>query len=93
MASLTQADVLTLSSRAFHNSSLGEFAEYVCKYFGYEKVLPMNTGAEAWETGVKLARRWAYDVKKVPKDQAIVVRLYYAHVRLLLRKTIFMDAP
>eukprot|EP00047_Mylnosiga_fluctuans_P001585 m.221005 g.221005 ORF g.221005 m.221005 type:complete len:428 (+) comp10495_c0_seq1:56-1339(+) len=68
-----QADILTLSSRAFHNDALGEFAQYVCQYFGYDKVLPMNTGAEAWETGLKLARRWAYDVKGVQADKAQVI--------------------
>lgn len=68
-----QAEKLTLSSRAFHNDALGEYAEYITKFFGYDKVLPMNTGAEAWDTGVKLSRRWGYDVKKVPENQAKIV--------------------
>jgi len=68
-----QADVMTLSSRAFHNDALGEWSEYICNFFGFEMVLPMNTGAEAWETGVKLSRRWTYDVKKVPHDQAVII--------------------
>lgn len=68
-----QAEKLTLSSRAFHNDALGEYAEFVSKFFGYDKVLPMNTGAEAWDSGVKLARRWGYDVKKVPENQAKIL--------------------
>eukprot|EP00051_Salpingoeca_urceolata_P026478 m.477447 g.477447 ORF g.477447 m.477447 type:complete len:440 (-) comp20846_c0_seq1:61-1380(-) len=72
-AMLEQATTLNLTSRAFYNNVLGDYEEYICKYFGYEKVLPMNTGAEAWETAVKLARRWGYDVKGVPKNEAIVL--------------------
>ena len=68
-----QADTLTLTSRAFYNDMLGEFEEYATKLFGYDKLLPMNTGVEAAETAVKLARRWAYDVKGVPRYQAKVV--------------------
>ena len=68
-----QADTLTLTSRAFYNDVLGEFEEYTTKLFGYDKLLPMNTGVEAAETSVKLARRWAYDVKGVPKYRAKVV--------------------
>ena len=68
-----QADTLTLTSRAFYNDALGEFEEYATKLFGYDKLLPMNTGVEASETAVKLARRWAYDVKGVPRYQAKVV--------------------
>lgn len=68
-----QADLLTLTSRAFYNDVLGEFEEYTTKLFGYDKLLPMNTGVEAAETAVKLARRWAYDVKGVPRYQAKVV--------------------
>ena len=55
---IEQAQRLTLTSRAFHNDVLGEFAEYITRFFGYDKVLPMNTGVEAVETGLKLARRW-----------------------------------
>jgi len=72
-ALLEQAPKLTLTSRAFHNNIYGEFCKFVNEFFGYDKVLPMNTGAEAWETAMKLARRWAYDVKKVPQDQAVCI--------------------
>ncbi len=68
-----QLDTLTLTSRAFYNDALGEFEEYTTKLFGYDKLLPMNSGVEAAETSVKLARRWAYDVKGVPPNQAKVV--------------------
>jgi len=68
-----QAEVVTLTSRAFHNSVLGEYCEFLAKLMKYDKVLPMNTGVEACETAVKLARRWAYDVKKVPENKAKVV--------------------
>ncbi|XP_060068490.1 ornithine aminotransferase, mitochondrial-like [Ylistrum balloti] len=68
-----QADILTLTSRAFYNNVLGEYEEYVHNLFGYDKVLPMNTGVEGGETACKLARRWGYDVKKVPKDQARII--------------------
>lgn len=69
----TQAETLTLTSRAFYNNVLGEFEEYLCKLFKYDKVLPMNTGVEAGETAIKLARKWAYNVKKVPANRAKVV--------------------
>jgi ornithine--oxo-acid transaminase len=68
-----QADKLTLTSRAFYNNVLGEYEEYVCKYFGYEKVLPMNTGAEADETALKLARRWGYMNKGIAENQALII--------------------
>ncbi|XP_028391358.1 ornithine aminotransferase, mitochondrial-like [Dendronephthya gigantea] len=68
-----QVDNLTLTSRAFYNDVLGEYEEYVTKLFGYDKVLPMNTGVEGGETALKLARKWAYKVKGVPKNQAKVV--------------------
>lgn len=68
-----QAESLTLTSRAFHNDQFGPYAEYITKLFGYDKVLPMNSGVEAGETAVKLSRKWAYEVKGVPKDQATVV--------------------
>ena len=68
-----QAQTLTLTSRAFHNDCLGEFSEYVTNYFGYDRVLPMNTGVEGGETAVKLARRWGYDcllyTSPSPRDQ------------------------
>ncbi|RQO30587.1 ornithine--oxo-acid transaminase [Taibaiella sp. KBW10] len=68
-----QAQVLTLTSRAFHSDLLGEYSEYITKLFGYEKVLPMNSGVEAVETAIKLARRWAYVKKGVPQDEALVI--------------------
>jgi len=68
-----QAQKLTLTSRAFYNSVLGEYEHYITSYFGYDKVLPMNTGVEGGETAIKLARRWAYDVKGVPANQAKIV--------------------
>mmetsp|Transcript_828 Transcript_828/g.1738 ORF Transcript_828/g.1738 Transcript_828/m.1738 type:complete len:431 (-) Transcript_828:121-1413(-) len=68
-----QAETLTLTSRAFHNDQLGPFAEYITKLFGYDKVLPMNSGVEAGETAVKLARKWAYEVKGVPQNKATVL--------------------
>lgn len=68
-----QAKKLTLTSRAFYNSVLGEYEKYITSYFGYDKVLPMNTGVEGGETAIKLARRWAYDVKGVPENKAKLV--------------------
>lgn len=68
-----QAAKLTLTSRAFYNSRLGEYEEFITRYFGYEKVLPMNTGAEAVETALKLCRKWAYEKKKLPENQAKIV--------------------
>ena len=68
-----QADIMTLSSRAFYNNVLGEFEEYLAKLFGFDKVLPMNTGVEAGETSIKLARKWGYTVKGIPNNEAVVV--------------------
>lgn len=68
-----QATRVTLTSRAFHNNQFAPYAEYITKLFGYDKVLPMNTGCETGETAIKLARRWAYDIKGVPTDQARIV--------------------
>ena len=68
-----QAKKLALTSRAFYNNVLGEWEEYITKYFGYDKVLPMNSGAEADETALKLCRRWGYDVKGIPTDQAKII--------------------
>lgn len=70
---IEQAQKLTLTSRAFHNNLLGEYSKYITQYFGYEKVLPMNTGVEGGETAIKLARRWAYTKKAVPENQAKIV--------------------
>lgn len=72
-AMTTQAKKLTLTSRAFFNDVLGEFEEYITKLLGYDKVLPMNTGVEGGETAIKLARRWGYDVKGVPNNQAKIL--------------------
>lgn len=72
-AMIAQAKKITLTSRAFYNDVLGEYEEYVTKYFGYDKVLPMNTGAEADETALKLCRKWAYDKKGVPADMAKII--------------------
>ena len=68
-----QADCLTLTSRAFHSDLLGEYMEYTCRYFGYDKLLPMNTGAEGVETALKLCRRWGYVRKGVAPEQAKIV--------------------
>lgn len=70
---IDQAQSLTLTSRAFHSDKLAHFAAYMTAYFGYDKVLPMNTGVEAVETALKLARKWGYEVKKVAPNQATVV--------------------
>lgn len=70
---IEQAQKLTLTSRAFHNDVLGEYAEFIAKFFGYDKVLPMNTGVEAVETGLKLARRWGYEVKGIQPGKAKII--------------------
>jgi len=72
-AFIEQAQCLTLTSRAFHNDLLGQYAEFITRFFGYDKVLPMNTGVEAVETGLKLARRWGYEVKGVAKNKAKII--------------------
>lgn len=68
-----QAQTLTLTSRAFYNNVLGEYEEFITKYFGYDKVLPMNTGAEADETALKLCRKWAYTKKGIKEGQAKII--------------------
>ena len=74
IAALTeQAQKLTLTSRAFHNNLLGEYEQMITNYFGYNKVLPMNTGVEAGETAIKLARRWGYKVKGIEANQAKII--------------------
>lgn len=70
---MEQAQKLTLSSRAFYNSVFGRFAKKVTEMFGYDMVLPMNTGAEAVETAIKLARKWAYMRKGVPEGKALIL--------------------
>lgn len=72
-ALIEQAQRLTLTSRAFYNDQLGEYEKYITHCFGYDKVLPMNTGVEAGETAIKLARRWAYDRKNVPGNMAKII--------------------
>ncbi|TCN70730.1 ornithine--oxo-acid transaminase [Acetobacteroides hydrogenigenes] len=72
-AMVEQAQKLTLTSRAFFNNVLGEFEQFVTSYFGYDKVLPMNTGAEADETALKLCRKWAYVKKGIAEDQAKII--------------------
>ena len=72
-ALVNQSQKLTLTSRAFHNNILGQYEKFITQFFGYDKVLPMNTGVEGGETAVKLARKWGYEVKKIPKDSAKIV--------------------
>ncbi len=72
-ALVNQASKLTLTSRAFHNNLLGEYEKYITRLFGYDKVLPMNTGVEGGETAIKLARRWGYSVKKIPENKAHIL--------------------
>lgn len=72
-ALVEQAQQLTLTSRAFYSSLLGEFAGFITEYFGYQKVLPMNSGVEAVETAIKLCRRWAYEVKGVEENKAKII--------------------
>ncbi|MEO6818456.1 MAG: ornithine--oxo-acid transaminase [Ginsengibacter sp.] len=69
----SQAQKLTLTSRAFHSEELGEFCKYMSNYFQYDKVLPMNTGAEAVETAIKLCRHWGYRVKKIEDNKAVII--------------------
>ena len=69
----TQAQKLTLTSRAFHSNLLGEYEQYITNYFGYDKVLPINSGVEAVETALKLARKWGYEKKKIEADKAVIV--------------------
>jgi len=74
IAALTeQAHQLTLTSRAFHSDAFGEFAKFITDFFGYDKVLPMNTGVEAVETAIKLARKWAYEVKGIKDEEAKII--------------------
>lgn len=68
-----QAQQLTLTSRAFHNDKLGVYEEKITKLFGFDKVLPMNSGAEAVETAIKLTRKWAYEVKKIKEEEAVII--------------------
>ena len=72
-ALVNQSQKLTLTSRAFHNNILGQYEKFITQFFAYDKGLPMNTGVEGGETAVKLARKWGYEVKKIPKDSAKIV--------------------
>lgn len=72
-ALIEQSQKLTLTSRAFYNSMLGRFEEYITQYFGYDRVLPMNTGVEAVETALKLCRKWGYQVKGIPENKAKII--------------------
>lgn len=72
-ALVDQAQILTLTSRAFHNDALGEYCEFITDYFGMDRVLPMNTGVEGGETAVKLARKWGYQVKGIAPNKARVL--------------------
>ena len=70
---IDQSQKLTLTSRAFYNDQLGEYEKYITRLFGYDKVLPMNTGVEAVETAIKLCRKWGYEVKRIAEGQAVIV--------------------
>lgn len=72
-ALIEQAQKLTLTSRAFHNDVLGVYEQFMCEYFGYQRILPMNTGVEGGETAVKLCRKWGYEVKGIPTNQAKII--------------------
>ena len=72
-ALIEQSQKLTLTSRAFHNNLLGEYEKFVTEFFGYEKLLPMNTGVEAVETAIKLCRRWAYENKDIKDGEAKII--------------------
>ena len=72
-ALIDQSKELTLTSRAFHNNVLGEYEKFITRFFGYDKVLPMNTGVEGGETAIKLARKWGYEIKKIPKNKAKII--------------------
>jgi len=72
-AMVEQAQKLTLCSRAFHSNKLGEFSKFICDYFNMDRVLPMNTGIEACESAIKIARRWGYEKKNIPANQAKVI--------------------
>ncbi|MDO7173644.1 ornithine--oxo-acid transaminase [Mariniflexile sp. AS56] len=72
-AMVHQAQTLTLTSRAFFNDVLGKYEEFACKFFGFDKLLPMNTGAEAVETALKLCRKWAYEVKGIDENEAEII--------------------
>ena len=72
-AMVQQAQTLALTSRAFHNNMLGKYEKFACEFFGFDKILPMNTGAEAVETALKLCRKWAYEVKGIDNNKAEII--------------------
>ena len=72
-AMVQQAQTLALTSRAFHNDMLGKYEKFACEFFGFDKLLPMNTGAEAVETALKICRKWAYEVKGIDENKAEIV--------------------
>ena len=72
-AMVQQAQTLALTSRAFHNDMLGKYEKFACEFFGFDKILPMNTGAEAVETALKLCRKWAYEVKGIDNNKAEII--------------------
>jgi ornithine--oxo-acid transaminase len=72
-AMVNQAQTLSLTSRAFYNDVLGKYEKFACEYFGFDKLLPMNTGAEAVETALKLCRKWAYEVKGIAENEAEII--------------------
>jgi len=72
-AMMEQAKTLTLTSRAFYNDALGPYEKFVTEYFGFDKLLPMNTGAEAVETALKICRKWAYEVKGIDENEAEII--------------------
>ena len=84
-----QVDKVTLVSRAFHSDNLGEWYEKVCKLSGKDKALPMNTGAEAVETALKVARRWAYDVKGLEPDKVKLSHLMVTSMVVLWRQYLY----
>ncbi len=84
----TQAEKLTLTSRAFYNDMLGVYEQYLSSYFGFDKVLPMNTGAEAVETAMKLARKWGYE-----KKGSQITRLVLWYVRIIFTGGLFLLFP
>lgn len=91
-ALIQQAQKITLTSRAFYNSELGHYEKFICNYFGYDKVLPMNSGVEAVETAIKLCRKWAYTKKGVPENEAkIIVFEGNFHGRSLLAVSLSND--
>ncbi len=72
-AFIEQSQRLSLTSRAFHSDVLGEYVQFITNFFGYDKVLPMNTGVEAVETSLKLCRKWGYEIKNIPENEAIII--------------------